>query len=275
MYGLKVVPAFDKINDRPLTEKEIDELTEGINKVISWLVPAAHWIATFQTMALLDRKQGNPVYVSDMLPDYSQLAFYWTTYYGRYYLNLDIDNSDLFDRFNPKDWQSLCVINNRSYPKFEFLAYLGQKLEGMVQQLLPGIKKRNGLALCEVPAHIFDKSNEPHDGPLPSICYRIGNRWICGDCVETYNLEEQVTPPLPAKRQAHFKTEWEKMKPKRRLEIFERDNFTCQRCQRSPLKEYGVKLKVVHIVAVTEGGKTTPDNLQTLCTECLEKEHGE
>jgi hypothetical protein len=275
MFGLKIVPRFDKIEGRSLTEDEIDELTEGINKVTSWIVSAAHWIATFQTIDLLDKKRGKPFYVSDMWSDYSQLSYYWTTYYGRYYLNLDIDDSDLFDRFNPKDWQSLCVINNRSYHKFEFLAYLGEELEDVVKHFLPRIKQKNGLRLCEIPAHIFDKSGEPHYGRIPRICYRIGNSWICEDCVETYNLEEQVMPPLPAKRQSHFKTEWEKMKPKRRLEILKRDNFTCQKCQRSPLKEYGVKLKVTHIVAVTDGGKTKPDNLQTLCADCLEGETGE
>jgi hypothetical protein len=242
---------------------------------MSWLVSAAHWIATFQTIDMLDRKQGKTFYVSDMWPNYSQLTYYWTTASGRYYLNLDMADSDLFDRFNPREWQSLCAINNRSFLRFDFLAYLGQELEGVVQQFLPGVKRRNGLALCEIPAHVFERSGEPHYGRIPRICYRIGNSWICEDCVETFDLGEQVMPPLPAKRQFHFKTEWEKMKPKRRLEILERDNFTCQRCQRSPLKEYGVKLKVVHIVAVTNRGKTKPDNLQTLCTDCLERETGE
>ena len=76
-------------------------------------------------------------------------------------------------------------------------------------------------------------------------------------------------PPLPEKRRSHFEREWTKLTRQwRRLEILERDEFTCQRCQRSPLQEYGVTLAVRHIVPVTEGGKTTPDNLVTLCADC-------
>lgn len=51
-----------------------------------------------------------------------------------------------------------------------------------------------------------------------------------------------------------------------RFEIFQRDNFTCQYCNRT--KNDGIKLVVDHIIPVSEGGKTTFENLITACNEC-------
>ena len=49
--------------------------------------------------------------------------------------------------------------------------------------------------------------------------------------------------------------------------VLERDGFRCQRCGRNS-KEDGVKLEIDHIVPVFLYGKTTYDNLQTLCRDC-------
>ena len=84
--------------------------------------------------------------------------------------------------------------------------------------------------------------------------------------IDNYGLAEMTIPPLPQKKRSHFEREWTKLtKPQRRLEILERDNFSCHR---SPLREYGVRLAVRHVVPVIEGGKTAPDNLETLCLDC-------
>lgn len=52
----------------------------------------------------------------------------------------------------------------------------------------------------------------------------------------------------------------------KRFDILNRDNFTCQLCGRTA--QDGAKLEVDHIYPVSRGGKTTDDNLQTLCYEC-------
>ena len=52
-----------------------------------------------------------------------------------------------------------------------------------------------------------------------------------------------------------------------RIEIFERDNYTCQICGRNT-KEDDVKLEIDHIIPVSKGGSDDRDNLQTLCFEC-------
>ena len=58
------------------------------------------------------------------------------------------------------------------------------------------------------------------------------------------------------------------MTSKLRHSILERDHYTCQRCGASQQKEPNLLLEVDHIIPVSRGGITTPDNLQTLCWRC-------
>ena len=52
-----------------------------------------------------------------------------------------------------------------------------------------------------------------------------------------------------------------------RYDILKRDNFKC-RCGASPATNPLIKLHVDHIIPRAKGGKTSPDNLQTLCSDC-------
>lgn len=77
-----------------------------------------------------------------------------------------------------------------------------------------------------------------------------------------------------AKRQAWQSTreyqineERRRMTPTLRYQILNRDHYRCVVCGRSA-KEDGVKLHVDHIIPVSKGGKTIPENLQTLCEDC-------
>ena len=57
-----------------------------------------------------------------------------------------------------------------------------------------------------------------------------------------------------------------------RSEVFERDNHTCQICAYAAGEKYSdgelVKLEADHIIPLADGGQTTVDNLQTLCSRC-------
>lgn len=57
-----------------------------------------------------------------------------------------------------------------------------------------------------------------------------------------------------------------KMSESLRYDIMKRDNFKCQICGAS--SKEGAVLHVDHIIPVSKGGKTEPDNLQTLCSRC-------
>lgn len=52
---------------------------------------------------------------------------------------------------------------------------------------------------------------------------------------------------------------------KMRFYILERDHYRCRCCGRS---QNEVELEIDHIVPIAKGGKSTSDNLQTLCTDC-------
>lgn len=56
------------------------------------------------------------------------------------------------------------------------------------------------------------------------------------------------------------------MTPSLRYDILARDGFRCQICGAS--QEDEVKLHVDHIIPVSKGGKTVPENLRTLCDAC-------
>ena len=51
-----------------------------------------------------------------------------------------------------------------------------------------------------------------------------------------------------------------------RYDILRRDNFACTICGAST--KQGVRLHVDHIIPIAKGGKSTPDNLRTLCERC-------
>ena len=57
-----------------------------------------------------------------------------------------------------------------------------------------------------------------------------------------------------------------KMSESLRYDILKRDNYKCQICGASA--KDGAKLQVDHIIPVSKGGKTEPNNLQTLCARC-------
>lgn len=51
-----------------------------------------------------------------------------------------------------------------------------------------------------------------------------------------------------------------------RYDILKRDDFKCTICGRSA--KDGIQLHVDHIIPVAKGGKTVPENLRTLCSDC-------
>ncbi len=53
-----------------------------------------------------------------------------------------------------------------------------------------------------------------------------------------------------------------------RWRILERDRFRCSACGVDATSSNGVRIDVDHIVPVSKGGKTTPANLRTLCSDC-------
>ena len=53
-----------------------------------------------------------------------------------------------------------------------------------------------------------------------------------------------------------------------RFLVMQRDSFKCRLCGASPANSPEVVLHIDHIVPWSKGGKTTMENLQTLCSKC-------
>jgi 5-methylcytosine-specific restriction endonuclease McrA len=53
-----------------------------------------------------------------------------------------------------------------------------------------------------------------------------------------------------------------------RFLVMRRDAFRCRQCGSSPAVTPGVELHVDHVIAWVNGGATTMENLQTLCSRC-------
>ncbi len=55
---------------------------------------------------------------------------------------------------------------------------------------------------------------------------------------------------------------------KTRLKVLDRDAYRCVLCGCSPATERGVQLQIDHKIPFSKGGRSTIDNLQTLCRDC-------
>ena len=67
-------------------------------------------------------------------------------------------------------------------------------------------------------------------------------------------------------REYQVRMERSKMSDSLRYGVLKRDNNRCRICGASA--QEGAKLHVDHIIPVSKGGKTSMDNLQTLCDRC-------
>jgi hypothetical protein len=97
------------------------------------------------------------------------------------------------------------------------------------------------------------------------IEYKMGGEILSEDFVLP-DREEQKT-------QLKDKTEYKQENSRNvslslRLKVLSRDNFCCVFCGKSPAMDIGTKLHIDHIKPFSKGGKSTLENLQTLCEEC-------
>ena len=56
-----------------------------------------------------------------------------------------------------------------------------------------------------------------------------------------------------------------KVSNKMRFSIYERDGYRCRNCG---ISDRYANLEIDHIIPISKGGKSTYDNLQTLCHRC-------
>lgn len=82
------------------------------------------------------------------------------------------------------------------------------------------------------------------------------------------NLANEITSVDEASGQVFRHKTKREMSDRLRFRILMRDGFMCNKCGRSPIKEREVELHVDHIIPWSKGGETTPENLETKCSQC-------
>jgi len=105
--------------------------------------------------------------------------------------------------------------------------------------------------LCEKAQAVFDRGGDPGEYHRPNQKEKLPKISV--------NDEKRVR-----------ESERKKMSNGLRYDILRRDNFRCVLCGESG---ENVQLEVDHIHPVSKGGKTTEENLRTLCFNCNRGKH--
>ncbi|MBN2029031.1 HNH endonuclease [bacterium] len=85
------------------------------------------------------------------------------------------------------------------------------------------------------------------------------NRDSIEDFDNIFETNDSVQLDIDKKRNANLRL---------RFLVMKRDNFKCVKCGRSPATDSSIVLHIDHITPWSKGGKTTFENLQTLCSDC-------
>lgn len=211
----------------------------------------------------LSRRGDNPnrttFTVWELEPSFDRLRFAWNIAYGclTLYVYEQLANGESARIFEDK-------VLVRGQASHETRVEVVKACERMILLFMPTIKQSNSYRYCECPVH---KATEI-DGEAystPTMCTRVGDKWLCDDCVDMYSLRSEN--PILANTPVKERSERDKMNAALRFKVLERDGFTCKSCGRNA-REDRVKLHVDHIVAIANGGKTELDNLHTLCQDC-------
>lgn len=89
--------------------------------------------------------------------------------------------------------------------------------------------------------------------------FNFNDMFACYESVSRSHLDRSTYQKLSA-------VERGKVSDSLRYDIMNRDNFTCVLCGVSARQ--GARLHVDHIIPISKGGKSTPNNLRTLCERC-------
>ncbi len=136
-----------------------------------------------------------------------------------------------------------------------------------------------------IPSFIYNKiKNKEFDSiiykPVINPCCVCVNRYTSPQGRNSYESERgfylndiinkygEVCEKIKYRETKEYQKEYQRklLSPSLRYDILKRDGFRCVICGRTA--EDDVKLHVDHIIPVSKGGKTVPENLRTLCDSC-------
>lgn len=180
---------------------------------------------------------------------------------------------------NPQKYKSKifafsCFVKEVVQPKISFFEKM---LEDIVynKRLYPQyIQEFNRLLLCAKNSAERNLCEQQKEKPLLEatftieLFYKYFNQYMS----EKYTFDELDIQKaiIEAKNIDISKTNEQKertlMSDSLRFQILKRDNYTCQICGKKASD--GVELEIDHIIPISKGGRTVPNNLQTLCKRC-------
>jgi len=110
------------------------------------------------------------------------------------------------------------------------------------------------LFLSRINGHIYDKKDESFDKKtIASLIKRLNNK------NGSFYLDRDIWDAI-------CRVERGRVSNKMRFAIMKRDGYRCCHCGRKE-SSYNL-LEIDHIIPISKGGKSTYDNLQTLCHNC-------
>lgn len=151
---------------------------------------------------------------------------------------------ELFKKEYPIDFDSLKMPLSRYY-KCEESMFNEVKLKPVVD--------------CEYRVRMSYSSPKGQVRLYKEDRFNLDDMFTCLESVSRSHLDRETYKKMAA-------VERGEVSDSLRYDIMNRDNFTCVLCGASARQ--GVRLHVDHIIPIAKGGKSTPDNLRTLCERC-------
>lgn len=194
-----------------------------------------------------------------------------------------------FDRYSLRDYFLKCVLDHET----EFSAYIGRRLDALsafdeyrrkaeqVGSSLLGSSTSHKLGparYASIERRLFSKFSLRPPQTVARVECAVSYRSPKGQNSYTKTLAwdfdalrhavAEVRHIQETRQTTQFlrKQERNKMTDRLRADILRRDGYRCNMCGTSA--QHGAVLHVDHIVAVSRGGKTIMNNLQTLCQAC-------
>lgn len=159
--------------------------------------------------------------------------------------------SEYFEKIN-------CLQSEMTIEQIKSL-HISYKSYIKIEQKLFQIKKLKPILECEITCIALYNSPKGRNHYSKKAEYRMDDVFRRNDILQK-QMEYKNSEEARKKRARALMTD------KMRYTILKRDGFRCQICGRTA--DDGVKLHVDHIIPVSKGGATVPENLRTLCETC-------
>lgn len=212
--------------------------------------------AEFDGLHCYTKKYDNEIYYNSISPkDYLIYKLVSSQKKYKKLISLCINNRNLYDEYSqliPKV-ESLGRYDVNELPRFsKFLNFLEKKIcnKNILDPDLD-ILVNIELVLTNIKGNYKrSKSQKFYINDLEEIIYDLNQK--SGDFYLNRNIWDAIC-----------RVERGKVSNKMRFYIYKRDGYRCQICGRKT-----DDLEIDHIFPIAKGGKTTIDNLQTLCRRC-------